>query len=1224
MKQPCGCCSGLEVVTPEPEANRPGLPALVYRAGTYATFLESMLARISTVYVDVPMPAAGGKLERVFPLAGLAQRAGKLQKVGTGLSTREPSDPSIALLDAWAVVADVLTFYEERIANEGYLRTATERRSILELARLVGYKLRPGISSSVYLAFTVSDGFNGTVPAGTRAQSIPGSGQKPQPFETSDDLPARDVWNDLKPRLTRPQVITLAANPVTGEPVAIDQGTDATTRDTLYFDGISTNLKTGDALLIVSGDGAGEQVLRFVESVSVQADQKRTEVTLQEPLPTMAQGSDAAQQAIATLQSALEPFIQDASNIFGGGDLAAQVAGILQQLIADAKAFVAGKPGTATAADVAGLLLPVVPQIEEKHEIAIRRAFTRLAPWIANISADLQSLIQQLPGFDDVDGESVPRPAITGATEFALPSLGRLYGILDQLALPPSLQPANTFRLTRRVQQAFTPASDIAPRLLATFKPAAAKTLYKGWGAIETPASPIQVYAMRVKAAPFGNNAPLKPVINNGTLGDPIEWPLAATDTANANKLFLDSVYDKIVPNSRLIVHRTDPGASSEPFLYAEVTTVEQISRADYGMGAKTTALSLDSSWLANLGAGPQLSIFRGTTVYAQPEELALAEEPLDRDVEGNTIELDRLYDGLESGRWITVSGQRTDITDGSGTTTSTGVVGNELVMIAAVTQGPGKESCLPLTVTDVPFDSIYSVAGPNDAGDLLVVGEPNAGFLQFLNGIPVPSEPAGQQQICNPVQLAPGLYANVYVPTAAERIGDFSAFGQPLVDPSTNQPFPNGQIPLSRITPGPNNNPRAVFAWRIASLASGNDTLHTTLVLANKLAYVYDSSTVTIYGNVVKATHGQRQGEVLGDGNASEALQRFPLHQSPLTYLPAATPDGSESTLVVRVNELEWHEAPNLFVLAPSDRQYVTQTDDSAVTTAIFGDGAHGLRVPTGTGNVKAVYRSGTGQAGNVDAGQISQLATQPLGVKGVINPLPATGGADGDTRDQARRNVPIGVTALDRLVSVADYADFARKFAGIGKASARRLTDGRRLLVHLTIAGNDDVPIDPTTDLYHALVLALEQAGDPNQPVQIALRRMKVLVIAAGVRIKPDYKWEVVAASLRSTLLDLYSFDRRELGQSAFLSEAVSAMQAVAGVQFIDMQTFDSVSESVSAKQLAKLAGTLTLRPLVEAELAHVDSTATDPGKRIAAAELVILTPDIPDTLILTEMTK
>src|SRR6202790_1387761 len=208
MKQPCGCCAGLEVVTPEPEANRPGLSALVYRAGTHATVLESMLARISTIYLDVPTPDGSGKLQRMFPLNGLVLNGGKVVRVSAGLSTRELNDPSIALLDAWATVADVLTFYQERIANEGYLQTATERVSVLELARLIGYRPRPGVSASVFLAFTASNGFRGEIPAGTRAQSIPGAGQTAQYFETSTKLAVRDTWNSLQPRLTRPQVIS--------------------------------------------------------------------------------------------------------------------------------------------------------------------------------------------------------------------------------------------------------------------------------------------------------------------------------------------------------------------------------------------------------------------------------------------------------------------------------------------------------------------------------------------------------------------------------------------------------------------------------------------------------------------------------------------------------------------------------------------------------------------------------------------------------------------------------------------------------------------------------------------------------------------------------------------------------------------------------------------------------------------------------------------------------
>ena len=134
---------------------------------------------------------------------------------------------------------------------------------------------------------------------------------------------------------------------------------------------------------------------------------------------------------------------------------------------------------------------------------------------------------------------------------------------------------------------------------------------------------------------------------------------------------------------------------------------------------------------------------------------------------------------------------------------------------------------------------------------------------------------------------------------------------------------------------------------------------------------------------------------------------------------------------------------------LSASDRDYTTQTDDSDNVSVIFGNGVHGARVPTGNSNVKATYRYGTGSAGNVDAGQISQLATRPLGLQGVINPIAASGGADRDSISQARANAPTTVLALDRLVSVQDYADFARAFAGIGKANSLKISDGRRQIV-------------------------------------------------------------------------------------------------------------------------------------------------------------------------------
>ncbi len=156
-------------MTDSTRTNRPGRSALRYRLGTQPTFLRRMLEGLSRQEI----PAVEHRGER--PLAKLA--------------TREPSDPAVALLDAWATAADVLTFYQERIADEGFLRTSDERRSVLELARAVGYELMPGVAARAWLAFDVEETSGvATVPAGTQVLSIPGQDQRPQTFETSREL----------------------------------------------------------------------------------------------------------------------------------------------------------------------------------------------------------------------------------------------------------------------------------------------------------------------------------------------------------------------------------------------------------------------------------------------------------------------------------------------------------------------------------------------------------------------------------------------------------------------------------------------------------------------------------------------------------------------------------------------------------------------------------------------------------------------------------------------------------------------------------------------------------------------------------------------------------------------------------------------------------------------------------------------------------------------------
>ena len=71
----------------------------------------------------------------------------------------------------------------------------------------------------------------------------------------------------------------------------------------------------------------------------------------------------------------------------------------------------------------------------------------------------------------------------------------------------------------------------------------------------------------------------------------------------------------------------------------------------------------------------------------------------------------------------------------------------------------------------------------------------------------------------------------------------------------------------------------------------------------------------------------------------------------------------------------------------------YVERLGDGEKTTIHFGDGNTGARLPSGQQNVRLKFRKGSGLAGLVKAGQLTQLLTRPLGVKEVNNPLPAEG---------------------------------------------------------------------------------------------------------------------------------------------------------------------------------------------------------------------------------------
>jgi hypothetical protein len=134
--------------------NRPGLPRIDYRIGTYSDFYEAILRSLNS------------------------------DDTLRSWTHREPDDPGIALLEGTSILGDILTFYQELYANETYLRTARWRESVADLVRLLGYRLSPGVGGRATFAFEVRGDEPVVIPAGFPVKAQVESLEQPAEFET--------------------------------------------------------------------------------------------------------------------------------------------------------------------------------------------------------------------------------------------------------------------------------------------------------------------------------------------------------------------------------------------------------------------------------------------------------------------------------------------------------------------------------------------------------------------------------------------------------------------------------------------------------------------------------------------------------------------------------------------------------------------------------------------------------------------------------------------------------------------------------------------------------------------------------------------------------------------------------------------------------------------------------------------------------------------------------
>jgi hypothetical protein len=277
--------------------------------------------------------------------------------------------------------------------------------------------------------------------------------------------------------------------------------------------------------------------------------------------------------------------------------------------------------------------------------------------------------------------------------------------------------------------------------------------------------------------------------------------------------------------------------------------------------------------------------------------------------------------------------------------------------------------------------------------------------------------------------------------------------------------------------------------------------------------------------------------------------------------YFALSEPKVDSDTVAVYVQSgnryVLWKKVDNLNDWNGTSTVYTLSTNDEGISFIVFGDNISGA-VPPQDSKIKAQYFAGVGEFGNISANtldyyyfpNVSSIDQATIRSSISFTHTAATGGADPETDDSIRVNAPKALRALNRAVTLQDYADVALTVTGVGKATAVASTwSSINLYVAPTVSGSVTAPVitQTTLDTVTSAVNAKSQIGTTVQVYAPSYSDIKVFISLSYV---PDYVAEQVKKSVIATLLDVFSYSTSSFGQIITPSDVEFVCRNVPGV--------------------------------------------------------------------------
>jgi hypothetical protein len=1010
---PTSICPCDSFVHPQIIFNAPELTTISYRVGDYIGFREALLrSRPGEVELINWRPGASGDL-------------------------------AVQMIEWWAYLADILTFYNQRIANQDYLRTADLPESVQSLIRILGYRPRPGIGATGTLAAVMSGIKTFTLPAGFQVQSKPGPGKQPQIFELGAPV-----------TVEKPDVI--AAFP---PPSPLLLGPDGSS---VLLAGTIKSIKPGDQLLLLPKNWSPSEVDYALVTVASAAQETEpgnainTRITFTAPVDRLmtVQATDyrllrSTQTArVWQFPAARGSVLHDLSNGYG-----------IVHLNAIARLISVGDPILFQAAGS-----PPISQI------ASVTAYTE-AVYYANPSGSPPD-----PTMAPPSPPNIPIPILHSEVSFlAAPQQADWLPSTDAATLTADLSASGDQIIDLSV---FTEAGQ--QQLAAVTVPSTAQALQPP--GLVTGGNMLWftgLDAAGIDQQVFANNA--------------FPYSIRAyTDTDGSIKF--SAVYL--------------PGTMGEAFWYV-------------GVDAATVAalLSYNGSSLTSIDAYLDTD---GTVKFAVVM------------VPGGAF---WWYWGI----------------DAAGVTSFLAANNAQLTNISAYVDVDGTVRFAVIMVPD-NGQNFWWYWGL-DANAVAAAAVTNNATLISLDTYLAPD---GTVRYAAVMQAAPQLPVSdwgVDFTTLAVLYG-YRDIGAIIESPAATltgtsidlvSPLPANVLPM--------NNAPVLIGDAIGNGISALGTAATAAPYTMGLSDIFPADTLNsplnVFFNLLSVSRGKTvANEVLGSGDATITDgQEFVLQKSPLTYLQSGASSsgaGYKSTLQVWVDGVQWSEVPSFYGQPAKAQVFVTREDNQNKTHVQFGDGVNGARLPSGTNNVVARYRYGSG-AESPDAGTLSVILQSWPGLKSIVNPVSVGGGSDPDPASKIKTYAPESVLTFGRAISGDDYEVIAAQAPGVARAASYWVWDTtqERMLVKIYVGDDFNAVSSANT--------ALAAASDPNRPLKVIQATPVPLVLQLSLVVDPRYVQGDVVNGVTAALIDpdngLFGVNVVRIGQSVFHSRIAKVCVSVPG---------------------------------------------------------------------------